>query len=122
MAIKIKYSILVVSLLIFFSIGSAAAVVGGFVSKIENGYEIFLNPEKPEAGQALVVAFRPVSGKDTANEQFPEMTFKSRTFQLEPVSGGWRGVVAVGVATKRSASRTGCARLHPRAPPAGDLG
>jgi len=98
--LKIKYSILVVFLLVFFSIGSAAAGVGDFVSTVENGYEIFLNPEKPEAGQALVVAFRPVSGNVMSNKQFSEMTFQQRTFQLEQVSGGWRGVAAVPLGTK----------------------
>jgi murein DD-endopeptidase MepM/ murein hydrolase activator NlpD len=98
--LKIKHSILVVSLLVFFSVGSAAAVAGDFVSTLENGYEIFLNPEKPEAGQALVVAFRPVSGNDTQPEQFSGMTFRQRTFQLEPVDGGWRGVAAVPLGTK----------------------
>lgn len=98
---KIKYSILVISLLFFFCIaGSVMAASGDFSVTVKNGYKIFLSPEKPEAGQALVVAFRPVSGDGVQSEKFSGMTFRQRTFQLEPVSGGWRGVAAVSLGTK----------------------
>jgi len=125
---KIKYSILVVSLLVFFSMGSFADASGDFVASVKNGYEIFLNPEKPEAGQALVVAFRPVSGNDTQQEQFSGMTFRRRTFQLEPVDGGWRGVVAVPLGTKSGTyelvlrSRTGTRLVLPVAVASHDYG
>ncbi len=95
---KIKYLILVGSLLVLFSSGAIAA--GDFVATIENGYEIFLAPEKPAAGQALVVAFRPVTADKLHNQQFSGMIFQKRIFPLEPVNGGWRGVVAVPLGTK----------------------
>ncbi len=98
--LKTNYLILIVSLLVFFSIGSVVVASGDFVATVENGYEIFLNPKKPEAGQALVVAFRPVSKNSTQNENFSGMTFQQRTFQLESVGGGWRGVAAVPLGTK----------------------
>ncbi|RLB73564.1 MAG: hypothetical protein DRH03_03070 [Deltaproteobacteria bacterium] len=125
---KIKYSILVVSLLVLFSISSFAVASGEFVVTVENGYEIFLVPEKPEAGQALVVAFRPVSGNDMQPEQFSGMTFQQRTFQLEPVDGGWRGVAAVPLGTKSGTyklvirSRTGTRLVLPVAVASYDYG
>ncbi len=102
--IKIKYSISVISLLFFFCIsGSVVAASGDFAATVKNGYQIFLFPEKPEAGQALVVALRSLSEKKSVKEQFSGIRFRGRIFPLEAVDGGWRGVAAVPLGTASGA-------------------
>ncbi len=99
--LKINYSILVGFLLVFCAHSAVAA--GDFVTIVADGYEFFLAPEPPAAGQALVVAFRPLAEAglhNQRNQQFSGMTFKKRKFPLEAVKGGWRGVVAVPLGTK----------------------
>ncbi|MCD6292972.1 MAG: hypothetical protein J7M09_05905, partial [Deltaproteobacteria bacterium] len=84
----------------FSQLDTARAETAGFVSLKQSGYEIFHTPEKPEPGQALVVALRSLN-KDTQIEMMPlKMNFIGRKFSLEPVAEGWRGVAAVPLGTK----------------------
>lgn len=114
-----RFFIVSLSLLVFFCTVPVADASGEFITVVENGYEIFLFPEKPEPGQALVIIFRPVSKSAAPKDQFSSMMFRQRKFQLEPIQGGWRGVAAVPLGTKSGtyelimSSRTGARLVLP---------
>lgn len=82
---------------VFFQPGLSGAVKDGFVSVRQSGYEIFLAPEKPYPGQAVVVALRSSnnSASGSTTQSSLKMKFFDREFALEALAGGWRGVVAV---------------------------
>ncbi|MCK5681889.1 M23 family metallopeptidase [bacterium] len=72
----------------------------GFTVTVTDGYELFLAPAKPSAGQALVVVLRIIDESQLQKEvELQSMTFCQRKFQLEPIDGGWRGVAAVPLGT-----------------------
>lgn len=99
-----KFNLLFLIVLIlatgFFAPVSAEAASGAFVANVEGDYEIFLAPEKPESGQALVIALRPAAEGNMQPQSPPlNVIFLKHTFQLEAIVGGWRGVIAVPLGT-----------------------
>ena len=58
--------------------------------------EFFIYPPKPRPGQALAVFCRPLRADAVA---FKRVRFAGRSFLLEKISGGWRGVVAIPLGT-----------------------
>ena len=99
---KFNLLFLIVLILVagFFAPVSAEAASGVFVANVKGDYEIFLAPEKPESGQALVIALR-LAAEGNAQPTSPPLnvTFLKHSFQLEAIAGGWRGVIAVPLGT-----------------------
>ncbi len=58
--------------------------------------EFFISPAKPRPGQALVVFCRPLRADALS---FSQVLFAGRSFPLEKISGGRRGVVAIPLGT-----------------------
>ncbi|MBN2809968.1 MAG: M23 family metallopeptidase [Deltaproteobacteria bacterium] len=76
------------------------AAAEGFVRYSHSGYDFFQAPEKPQPGQALVLALHPDKALPaTLSRQPVAVDFIGRKFSLEALSDGWRGVVAVPLGT-----------------------
>lgn len=79
----------------------AAPATAGFTISVKDGYRIYLAPEKPGAGQTLIIALQSLEKEPLNKEtQLQNMIFLKHSFQLEAVAGGWRGIVAVPLGTK----------------------
>ncbi len=101
MKYKLYFFLFLLFGLLLLSSFKAAAADESFTVTVKDGYRIYQAPEKPAAGQTLIVALQALDKKSRKNKtQLSRMTFLEHNFQLEAVAGGWRGIAAVPLGTR----------------------
>ncbi|HDS15021.1 MAG TPA: hypothetical protein ENN66_00005, partial [Proteobacteria bacterium] len=100
-----RFLLVVAGLTCLFSAAPSLARAG--FTEVELGcFKAFYLPAQPRPGQALIVALQAAPGIDPELPAL-KMIFCDRDFMLEPVSGGWRGVVAIGLEVRPGSYRLG---------------